>query len=194
MKPRRLQSATILSSVTSFIVAMLRARLARVLGRSAPERAHRASSADTPPMPIYEYRCENGHEFEVIQSMSDDPVTACEECGAPVERVFHPVAVHFKGSGFYTTDYAKKGKAASRRLEGRRTRARESDRVGVEELEGFGRKPASRSRTRSGREASLRRRAAAPCRTSPLRASRPARRSGRRRSAPRLRGGTRPRR
>jgi putative FmdB family regulatory protein len=60
-------------------------------------------------MPIYEYRCNNGHTFEVFQAMADDPVTACEECGAPVERVFHPVAVHFKGSGFYTTDYAKKG-------------------------------------------------------------------------------------
>ena len=62
-------------------------------------------------MPIYEYRCENGHQFEVIQSMADDPVEACERCGAPVERVFHPVAVHFKGSGFYTTDYAAKGKS-----------------------------------------------------------------------------------
>jgi putative FmdB family regulatory protein len=62
-------------------------------------------------MPIYEYRCNNGHVFEVFQSMSDDPVATCEECGAPVERVFHPVAVHFKGSGFYTTDYAKKGSA-----------------------------------------------------------------------------------
>ena len=59
-------------------------------------------------MPIYEYRCENGHLFEVFQNMSDDPVAECEECGAPVERVFHPVAVHFKGSGFNTTDYAKK--------------------------------------------------------------------------------------
>ncbi len=63
-------------------------------------------------MPIYEYRCTNGHTFEVIQSMSDDPVETCEECGAPVERVFHPVAVHFKGSGFYTTDYKSKSKAA----------------------------------------------------------------------------------
>jgi putative FmdB family regulatory protein len=61
-------------------------------------------------MPIYEYRCENGHTFEVIQSMSADPVTECEECGAPVERVFHPIAVHFKGSGFYNTDYKNKGK------------------------------------------------------------------------------------
>jgi putative FmdB family regulatory protein len=64
-------------------------------------------------MPIYEYRCENGHTFEVRQSMADGPVTACEVCGAPVERVFHPVAVHFKGSGFYTTDYAKKGSTNS---------------------------------------------------------------------------------
>ena len=58
-------------------------------------------------MPIYEYRCRNGHTFEVLQSMSDDPVTKCEVCGEPVERVFHPVAVHFKGSGFYSTDYGR---------------------------------------------------------------------------------------
>jgi putative FmdB family regulatory protein len=64
-------------------------------------------------MPIYEYRCLNGHNFEVIQSMSDDPVEACEVCGAPVERVFHPVAVHFKGSGFYSTDYAAKAKSGA---------------------------------------------------------------------------------
>ena len=56
-------------------------------------------------MPIYEYRCEHGHTFEVMQRMSDDPVSWCETCEAPVERVFHPVAVHFKGSGFYNTDY-----------------------------------------------------------------------------------------
>jgi putative FmdB family regulatory protein len=58
-------------------------------------------------LPIYEYRCRNGHNFEVLQSMSDDPVTQCEVCGEPVERVFHPVAVHFKGSGFYSTDYGR---------------------------------------------------------------------------------------
>ncbi len=56
-------------------------------------------------MPIYEYRCENAHLFEVMQKITDDPVTHCEQCGAPVQRVFHPVAVHFKGSGFYNTDY-----------------------------------------------------------------------------------------
>jgi putative FmdB family regulatory protein len=59
-------------------------------------------------MPIYEYRCEQGHTFEVMQRMSDDPVATCQTCAAPVERVFHPVAVHFKGSGFYTTDYGSR--------------------------------------------------------------------------------------
>jgi putative FmdB family regulatory protein len=57
------------------------------------------------PMPIYEYRCEKGHTFEVMQRMTDDPVIVCETHGTPVERVFHPVAVHFKGKGFYNTDY-----------------------------------------------------------------------------------------
>jgi putative FmdB family regulatory protein len=56
-------------------------------------------------MPIYEYRCKKGHQFEVMQRISDDPVTKCEVCGAEVQRVFHPIAVHFKGSGFYNTDY-----------------------------------------------------------------------------------------
>ena len=56
-------------------------------------------------MPIYEFRCENGHLFEVMQRISDPPITECETCGAPVTRVFHPIAVHFKGSGFYNTDY-----------------------------------------------------------------------------------------
>jgi len=56
-------------------------------------------------MTIYEYRCDKGHTVEVMQRMSDDPVVACETCEAPVQRVFHPVAVHFKGSGFYNTDY-----------------------------------------------------------------------------------------
>jgi putative FmdB family regulatory protein len=64
-------------------------------------------------MPVYEYRCERGHTFEVTQRMSDDPVTSCSTCEAPVQRVFHPVAVHFKGSGFYTTDYGKKSKGAA---------------------------------------------------------------------------------
>ena len=66
-------------------------------------------------MPIYEYRCENGHLFEVMQKITEDPVTHCETCQAPVQRVFHPVAVHFKGSGFYNTDY---GTAKRKREQG----------------------------------------------------------------------------
>ena len=64
-------------------------------------------------MPFYEYRCENGHTFEVMQKMTDPPVEKCPEDGTPVQRVFHPVAVHFKGSGFYNTDYGKKKSGAS---------------------------------------------------------------------------------
>ena len=64
-------------------------------------------------MPIYEYRCDQGHTFEVMQRMTDDPLTSCATCEAPVQRVFHPVAVHFKGSGFYNTDYGKRKGGAS---------------------------------------------------------------------------------
>ena len=56
-------------------------------------------------MPTYEYRCENGHLFEVMQKITEEPATECAECGASVQRVYHPIAVHFKGSGFYNTDY-----------------------------------------------------------------------------------------
>ncbi len=63
-------------------------------------------------MPVYEYRCPNGHTFELFQKMSDPPADACVTCGAgPVEKLLFPVAVHFKGSGFYSTDYgSRKGK------------------------------------------------------------------------------------
>lgn len=64
-------------------------------------------------MPIYEYKCTNGHVFDVIQKMADDPLTECQECGAPAERVLHPVAIHFKGSGFHNTDYGKKSTVAA---------------------------------------------------------------------------------
>jgi putative FmdB family regulatory protein len=60
-------------------------------------------------VPIYEYRCPKGHEFELLQRMGDPPPDACEVCGAsPVERVFRPVPIFFKGSGFYSTDYGRK--------------------------------------------------------------------------------------
>jgi putative FmdB family regulatory protein len=62
-------------------------------------------------MPIYEYRCPDGHTFEVFQRMADPPSETCEVCGkSPVEKVLYPVSVHFKGSGFYSTDYGRGGR------------------------------------------------------------------------------------
>lgn len=64
-------------------------------------------------MPIYEYRCPNGHTFELFQRMSDAPAETCVTCGkGPVEKLLFPVAVHFKGSGFYSTDYGRGRKGA----------------------------------------------------------------------------------
>jgi putative FmdB family regulatory protein len=59
-------------------------------------------------VPIYEYKCDNGHVFDVLQKMVDEPLTECVECGAPAVRVLTAPAVHFKGSGFYNTDYGKR--------------------------------------------------------------------------------------
>jgi putative FmdB family regulatory protein len=59
-------------------------------------------------VPIYEYKCPNGHVFELFQRMTDPPPDVCEVCGeGPLQRVLYPVAVHFKGSGFYSTDYGR---------------------------------------------------------------------------------------
>ncbi|MGI8801142.1 MAG: FmdB family zinc ribbon protein [Solirubrobacteraceae bacterium] len=59
-------------------------------------------------MPIYEYKCDQGHIFEVMRRMTDEPLSACLTCAAPVEQVYHPIAIHFKGKGFYNTDYGTK--------------------------------------------------------------------------------------
>jgi putative FmdB family regulatory protein len=69
-------------------------------------------------VPIYEYKCDNGHVFDVMQRMADEPLTACIECGAPAVRVLHSPAVHFKGSGFYNTDYGKKKKGGASASDG----------------------------------------------------------------------------
>jgi putative FmdB family regulatory protein len=62
-------------------------------------------------MPIYEYKCPNGHLFEVFHGMTEPGPEVCEVCSAaPLQVVLHPVAVHYKGSGFYSTDYGRKGK------------------------------------------------------------------------------------
>ena len=65
-------------------------------------------------MPLYEYKCPNGHLFEVMHGMTEPSPETCPTCGAsPLVRVLHPVAVHYKGSGFYSTDYGRKGRKPS---------------------------------------------------------------------------------
>ena len=71
-------------------------------------------------MPIYEYRRPDGTTFEIQQSFSDDPLSVDPETGVPVERVLHPPEVHFKGKGFYSTDYGsrKRQRATAAAAEG----------------------------------------------------------------------------
>jgi putative FmdB family regulatory protein len=64
-------------------------------------------------VPIYEYKCPNGHLFEVFHGMTEPGPEVCEVCGAaPLQIVLHPVSVHYKGSGFYSTDYGRGGRKA----------------------------------------------------------------------------------
>lgn len=70
-------------------------------------------------MPTYEYRCPNGHTFELFQRMSDSPPEECQICGeAPLVKVLYPAAIHFKGSGFYSTDYGRGGRKRDTGKEG----------------------------------------------------------------------------
>lgn len=78
-------------------------------------------------MPTYDYRCTDGHTFEVFQSITDDALTECQVCGKPVQRVLHAPAVHFKGSGFYTTDYARKGSKPASSDSGKETSSKNGD-------------------------------------------------------------------
>jgi predicted nucleic acid-binding Zn ribbon protein len=63
------------------------------------------------PVPFYEYRRPDGTILEVMQKMTDPPLAEDPETGVPLQRVFHPIAVHFKGKGFYNTDYGTKKRA-----------------------------------------------------------------------------------
>ncbi len=101
-------------------------------GRRGPERVHfpetrglslqrvKADSAASVLnlVPTYEYKCPNGHVFEVFKRIADPPPEACPVCGAsPVETVLYPVPVHFRGSGFYSTDYGRGGRKRDRAKE-----------------------------------------------------------------------------
>ena len=102
-------------------------------------------------MPIYEYRCTKGHTFEVTQRMTDDPLADCSTCGRPVQRVFHPVAVHFKGKGFYTTDYGKRSKSGS--ADGSSSKS-DSDSGGGKSESGDSSKSKSSTKTESSKSSS----------------------------------------
>ena len=77
-------------------------------------------------MPFYEYRCDNSHEFDVFQRMSDDALTECQVCGAPARRVLSAPAVHFKGSGFYATDSGSKKKSTDTSTDTKPTKSESS--------------------------------------------------------------------
>jgi len=92
-------------------------------------------------MPIYEFRCPDGHTFETFQRMSDPPPERCEICGkGPLEKLLYPVAVHFKGSGFYSTDYGRSGRKAA---------GKDGDSGSSSDGSSGGEKPAPASETKS---------------------------------------------
>ena len=77
-------------------------------------------------MPIYEYRCQKGHTFDTMQRFSDDAIDTCEVCGGPASRVFRAPAVHFKGSGFYNTDYGTRKRSRENEAHKESVSAKES--------------------------------------------------------------------
>ncbi len=101
-------------------------------------------------MPVYEYRCERGHTFEAVQRMSDDPLVSCEACEAPVQRVFHPVAVHFKGSGFYNTDYGTRKRSREKAEGGKDEGAKSSEKSSESKTDS---KPAAKPETKAAASA-----------------------------------------
>ncbi len=83
-------------------------------------------------MPTYEYTCRDcGHTFDIVQSMLDEPLTMCPECGGSLRKVFAPPAISFKGSGFYSTDHGKKAKRSGEATgDGEKTGDKTGDKTG----------------------------------------------------------------
>jgi putative FmdB family regulatory protein len=82
-------------------------------------------------MPTYEYTCRDcGHTFEIVQSMLDEPLTMCPECGGSLRKVFAPPAISFKGSGFYSTDHGQKKKSGESKGDGERSREKTGEKTG----------------------------------------------------------------
>jgi putative FmdB family regulatory protein len=113
---RRIGSVAALTDTSSIGEHRAEPATWRMPSHASTPNPHQASRFPA-HVPIYEYRCPNGHTFELFQRMSDPPADTCVTCGAgPVEKLLFPVAVHFKGSGFYSTDYGS-----------RKTKAREGE-------------------------------------------------------------------
>jgi putative FmdB family regulatory protein len=103
-------------------------------------------------MPIYGYRCgQCGHELEVLQSMSDPPLRACPECGGALSKMLYPVGVHFKGSGFYSTDYGKNGGAPAKK-DGKSESAGETAAAGPAAESPAEKKPDKKPESAAGKE------------------------------------------
>jgi putative FmdB family regulatory protein len=96
-------------------------------------------------MPTYEYTCRDcGHTFEIVQSMLDDPLTMCPECGGTLRKVFAPPAISFRGSGFYATDHGKKAKRSDEEKgDGERTGEKPGEKTGERKKESAGSKDSS---------------------------------------------------
>jgi putative FmdB family regulatory protein len=103
-------------------------------------------------MPTYEYTCRDcGHTFEIVQSMLDEPLTMCPECGGSLRKVFAPPAISFKGSGFYSTDHGQKSKRSGEaKGDGERSGEKSGERSGESSGEKSGQKSGEKSREKSG--------------------------------------------
>jgi len=98
-------------------------------------------------MPTYEYTCRDcGHTFEIVQSMLDEPLTMCPECGGSLRKVFAPPAISFKGSGFYSTDHGQKSKRSGEaKGDGERSGEKSGERSGEKSGQKTGEKSGGKS-------------------------------------------------
>jgi putative FmdB family regulatory protein len=106
-------------------------------------------------VPFYEYQCDEcGNVHEVFQKMADAPLETCPKCGGKLRKLLHPVAIHFKGSGFYATDHRKleykKGAEGYDVLEREKyKRAEQGDFVAQKAVEAESKSSSSSSKTES---------------------------------------------
>ena len=100
-------------------------------------------------MPIYEYRCTNGHTFEVMQRFRDDPISALQVCEAPAKKLLRAPAIHFKGSGFHNTDYGR-----AKRVGGEGESGSGSDSKGADSASGDKKDTAGASKSGNGSSSS----------------------------------------